>query len=130
MTITDAELVSLTHSYGGESEVGWWDRIRGFSLGWVAARLANGEAAGFVNVAWDGCDHTFLIDTKVRSDLQHRGIGTELVRIATDARAAGRLRMAPCRLPRGAGTVLTSARAASNRRAAALVHLPDLRSTP
>jgi ribosomal protein S18 acetylase RimI-like enzyme len=88
--ITDAELVALVDSYGGQSSVGWWDRIRPYSLGWVAARLANGEAAGFVNVAWDGCDHAFLIDTKVRSDLQRHGIGTELVRIAADhAKQAG-----------------------------------------
>ena len=88
--ITDAELVALVESYGGNSEVGWWDRIRPYSLGWVAARLPNGEAAGFVNVAWDGGDHAFLIDTKVRSDLQHHGIGTELVRVATEhAKEAG-----------------------------------------
>ena len=88
--ISDAELVALTDSYGGQSAVGWWDRIRPYSLGWVTARLANGEAAGFVNVAWDGCDHAFLIDTKVRADLQRRAIGTELVRIATDhAKQAG-----------------------------------------
>jgi ribosomal protein S18 acetylase RimI-like enzyme len=88
--ITDAELVALTDSYGGNSEVGWWDRIRPHSLGWVSARFGTGEVAGFVNVAWDGGDHAFLIDTKVRSDLQRRGIGTELVRIATEhAKQAG-----------------------------------------
>lgn len=88
--ISDAELVALTDSYGGMSSVGWWDRIRPYSLGWVAARLSTGEAAGFVNVAWDGCDHAFLIDTKVRADLQRHGIGTELVRIATEhAKDAG-----------------------------------------
>ena len=88
--ISDAELVALTDSYGGASAAGWWDQIRPLSLGWVAARLPNGEAAGFVNVAWDGCDHAFLIDTKVRSDLQHNGIGTELVRLATvEAKRAG-----------------------------------------
>ena len=88
--ISDAELVALTDSYGGNSAVGWWDRIRPHSLGWVAARLPNGAAVGFVNVAWDGCDHAFLIDTKVRSDLQGQGIGTELVRIATEhAQQAG-----------------------------------------
>lgn len=38
---------------------------------------------GFVNVAWDGGNHAFLIDTKVRPDHQRRGIATELVRIAT-----------------------------------------------
>ena len=88
--ITDAELVALTKSYGGIPEIGWWDRIRSYSFGWVTARLGNGAAAGFVNVAWDGGDHAFLVDTKVRSDLQRHGIGTELVRIAVEqAKRAG-----------------------------------------
>ena len=43
-----------------------------------------------MNVAWDGGDHAFLIDTKVRADLWRRGIGTDLVRIATHhAKQAG-----------------------------------------
>jgi ribosomal protein S18 acetylase RimI-like enzyme len=43
-----------------------------------------------VNVAWDGGDHAFLIDTKIRRDHQRRGIGTELVRIAVrHAKQAG-----------------------------------------
>jgi GNAT superfamily N-acetyltransferase len=82
--ISDAELVALTESHGGRPEPGWWDRVRPRSLGWVTARTVDGRAAGFVNVAWDGGNHAFLIDTKVRADLQHRGIGTQLVRIATD----------------------------------------------
>jgi ribosomal protein S18 acetylase RimI-like enzyme len=37
-----------------------------------------------------GSDHAFLIDTKVRGDVQRRGIGTELVRHATEhAKEAG-----------------------------------------
>ena len=45
---------------------------------------------GFVNVAWDGGDHAFLIDTKVSADHQRRGIGTELVRLAArHAKEAG-----------------------------------------
>lgn len=80
--ISDAELVALTESHGGRSANGWWDRIRPHSLGWVTARDPEGRAAGFVNVAWDGSDHAFLIDTKVRPDLQRRGIGAELVRVA------------------------------------------------
>ena len=88
--ISDAELVALTESHGGRSERGWWDRVRPHSLGWVTARTVDGRAAGFVNVAWDGGDHAFLIDTKVRADLQRGGVGTQLVRIATDlARQAG-----------------------------------------
>ncbi len=87
---TDAELVALTLSYGGNAEAGWWDQIRPHSLGWVTARTGDGSLAGLVNVAWDGGDHAFLIDTKVRLDLQRRGIGTELVRIAAQhAKRAG-----------------------------------------
>ena len=80
--ISDDEVNALTDSYGGRSCSGWWDQIRPFSLGWVTARLPNGEAVGFVNVAWDGSDHAFLLDTKTRRDLHRQGIGTELVRIA------------------------------------------------
>jgi ribosomal protein S18 acetylase RimI-like enzyme len=56
----------------------------------VTARSGDGTLIGFVNVAWDGGDHAFLIDTKVRPDHQRRGIGTELVRTAArHAKEAG-----------------------------------------
>jgi ribosomal protein S18 acetylase RimI-like enzyme len=87
---TDDELVSLTQSYGGSAQVGWWGRIQPYSLGWVTARAEDRTLVGFVNVAWDGGDHAFLIDTKVHSDHQRRGIGTELVQIAArHAKEAG-----------------------------------------
>ena len=87
---TDDELVRLTQSHGGAAQAGWWDRIRPHSLGWVTARNTDGVLVGFVNVAWDGGDHAFLIDTKVRPDQQRRGIGTELVRLAArHAKEAG-----------------------------------------
>ena len=87
--ITDEEMVELVDSHGGRSEVGWWDQVWPHSLGWVTAR-ADGLLVGFVNVAWDGADHAFLIDTKTRGDWRHRGVGTELVRRATrHAMAAG-----------------------------------------
>jgi ribosomal protein S18 acetylase RimI-like enzyme len=88
--VTDSELVTLTKSHGGTPQVGWWDQIRPHSLGWVVARTTDSALIGFVNVAWDGSDHAFLIDTKVRPDHHRRGIGTELVRIAAHrAREAG-----------------------------------------
>lgn len=88
--VTDDEMVDLVQSYGGRAEPGWWDRIRPHSLGWVSARDANGVLVGFVNVAWDGGDHAFLVDTKTRGSSQHRGIGTEVVRLATrHAKEAG-----------------------------------------
>lgn len=89
-TVTDAELVDLTESHGGRSEPGWWDRVRRHSLGWVTARTGDSLLVGFVNVAWDGADHAFLLDTKTRPSHQRRGLGTAVVRRAVEeARAAG-----------------------------------------
>ena len=86
--ISDADVNGLTRSYGGQAEYGWWDRIRPHSLGWATAHLADGTPVGFANVAWDGGDHAFLLDPKVRLDHQRRGIATELVRLAAE-HAAG-----------------------------------------
>ena len=52
------------------------------SLGYVCA-YDGSELVGFVNVAWDGDLHAFLLDPTVRRDRQRRGIGRELVRRAT-----------------------------------------------
>jgi len=58
-------------------------------LGWVCARRY-GELAGFVNVAWDGGVHAFVLDTVVAASARRAGIGTELVaRAARGAGAAG-----------------------------------------
>ena len=89
-SLTDAELVDLVRAHGGRAIMGWWDQIRAYSLGWVTARAADGAVIGFVNVAWDGGDHAFLLDTKTHSAFQHEGIGTRLVEIAArHAKAAG-----------------------------------------
>lgn len=88
--MSDDEIVNLTVSHGGEAESGWWDRIQPHSLGWVTARAENDLLIGFVNVAWDGGDHAFLLDTKTRPTHQRRGLGTAVVRRAADeARSAG-----------------------------------------
>ncbi|TKJ33374.1 GCN5 family acetyltransferase [Blastococcus sp. CCUG 61487] len=82
-------MVELVRAHGGSPVPGWWDRIRPHSLGWVTARVA-GTLVGFVNVAWDGGDHAFLLDTKTRTDHQREGIGTLVVAAAAEqARAAG-----------------------------------------
>ena len=88
--VSDAELVDLTQSHGGEAEAGWWDRVRTHSLGWVTARTAAAELVGFVNVAWDGGAHAFLIDTKTRPTHQRQGLGVAVVnRAIAEAQAAG-----------------------------------------
>jgi GNAT superfamily N-acetyltransferase len=39
---------------------------------------------GFVNVAWDGGAHAFILDTSVHPSHRHQGIGTGLVRAAAE----------------------------------------------
>ena len=86
----DAEMVDLVRSYDGTAVPGWWDQVRPHSLGWVTARDPEGTLVGFINVAWDGGDHAFLLDTKTRGSVQRHGIGTRVVEVAVDeARAAG-----------------------------------------
>ena len=48
------------------------------SLGWICA-YDNAFLVGFVNLAWDGGIHAFLLDTTVHSDYQRLGIGAQLV---------------------------------------------------
>jgi GNAT superfamily N-acetyltransferase len=67
----------------------WLAQVSRHSLGWVCAR-AEGDLVGFVNVAWNGGAHAFLLDTVVRPARQHDGLGTQLVAVAAEqAREAG-----------------------------------------
>ncbi|MDQ3893151.1 MAG: GNAT family N-acetyltransferase [Actinomycetota bacterium] len=67
----------------------WKGQVQRHSLGWVCARDGD-ELVGFVNVPWDGGAHAFIVDTIVAAKAGRRGIGTQLLAIATaEARAAG-----------------------------------------
>lgn len=67
----------------------WRAQVERHSLGWVTAR-DGADLVGFVNVAWDGQVHAFVVDTMVASSTRRRGIGKELVAIAVaEARGAG-----------------------------------------
>jgi GNAT superfamily N-acetyltransferase len=46
--------------------------------------FAGDRLVGFVNVATDGGIHAFVLDTCTHPDFRHRGIATQLVRLATD----------------------------------------------
>ena len=66
-----------------------WDTVLSHSLGWVTAHLGE-QLLGFVNVAWDGGSHAFLLDTVVHPDVRRQGIGKRLVeRAVAMAREAG-----------------------------------------
>ena len=51
------------------------------SLAYVCAYHAE-RLIGFVNLAWDGGIHAFLLDTTVHPEFRRRGIGRRLVREA------------------------------------------------
>ncbi len=88
---TDPDLNAL-HAEGfvhPAQDVGWKGRVERHSLGWVCA-YAGRRLVGFVNVAWDGGVHAFVVDTLVAADARRQGIGTGLIEVATrEARAAG-----------------------------------------
>jgi ribosomal protein S18 acetylase RimI-like enzyme len=56
------------------------------SLTYIGA-FAGTRLVGFVNVAWDGGVHGFILDTTVHPEYQRRGIGTELIRQAANIAA-------------------------------------------
>jgi GNAT superfamily N-acetyltransferase len=90
-SFTNAE-VNVLHAEGfGHQPLtdDWCGQVETHSLGWVCAR--NGaRLAGFVNVAWDGACHAFILDTLVARRMQRRGVGTSLVALAASrAREAG-----------------------------------------
>jgi GNAT superfamily N-acetyltransferase len=61
----------------------WWSQVNRFSLGWVCTRHL-GKLVGFVNIAWDGGVHAFVLDTMVSSAFQRQGIAKALIGEAVD----------------------------------------------
>lgn len=58
--------------------VDWWSQVNRFSLGWVCVRHID-KLIGFVNVAWDGGAHAFILDTMVQPAFQRQGIARALI---------------------------------------------------
>ena len=56
----------------------WWSQVNAYSLGWVCMRVS-GSLVGFVNVAWDGGSHAFLLDTMMTGSLRRKGLASRLV---------------------------------------------------
>jgi GNAT superfamily N-acetyltransferase len=67
----------------------WKTQVEDHSLGWVCARDGD-DLIGFVNVAWDGAGHAFVLDTLVAERARRQGVGRQLVAVAVEnARVAG-----------------------------------------
>lgn len=75
------ELQALfSRAWGGSGKPNY-DRVLDRAFTWIAAH--DGDClVGFVNVAWDGGVHFFLLDTTVDPGYQRRGVGSQLVRAA------------------------------------------------
>jgi GNAT superfamily N-acetyltransferase len=84
--LDDLALSQLHAAAFGETPVlrPWSARLERHSLAWVTA-TEGARLVGFVNVAWDGGGHAFLLDTVVEPALQGAGIGRALVAAATRA---------------------------------------------
>jgi ribosomal protein S18 acetylase RimI-like enzyme len=59
-------------------------RIHARSLCYICAYHGD-ELIGYVNVAWDGDIHGFILNTTVHADAQRQGIGRALVQRAAEA---------------------------------------------
>jgi hypothetical protein len=85
------EALNRLHSEGFRHRVfhdDWWAQVNHHSLGWVCAKDAD-DVVGFVNVAWDGAMHAFILDTVVADACRYRGVATQMLAICVaEARKA------------------------------------------
>lgn len=81
--LDDAELNVLFAASWPDHRATGFEPILRRSLGWIAARRDE-RLVGFVNVAWDGGGHAFVLDTTVHPSERRQGLGQRLVREATE----------------------------------------------
>ncbi len=74
----ESALRTLWLSAWGELGPASFEEILAKSLGHVGA-FHQDWLVGFVNIAWDGGAHAFILDTCVQADQRRQGIGTGLV---------------------------------------------------
>ena len=80
------ELVNQLHAESFRHrlfEDDWWAQVSRHSLGWVCAREGDG-LVGFVNVAWDGALHAFVLDTMVSGRCRRQGIATGMLALCVE----------------------------------------------
>lgn len=81
--VSDEELNRLFRSAWKDHADREFARVLEQSLGYVCA-YKDDRLVGFVNVAWDGGVHGFLLDTTVEPRYQRRGVGRKLVKKAIE----------------------------------------------
>ena len=86
--LSDAELNDLFNASWTAHTMRTFEPILQRSLTYFGA-YQDAQLVGFVNVAWDGGDHAFLLDPTVLPTCRHRGVGLALVEAAIQASATG-----------------------------------------
>src|SRR5215207_6040332 len=88
-TVTNADMNTLFAAAWADHQESDFTPVLSRSLVYICAYSGH-ELVGFVNVAWDGGVHAFLLDTTVHPAYQRRGIGVRLVQeAAATAQARG-----------------------------------------
>lgn len=77
-TVTDEELNALFAAAWADHGFHSFEPLLSRSLAYICA-YADSRLVGFVNVAWDGGGHGFILDTTVHPDFQRQGIGSGLL---------------------------------------------------
>ena len=77
-TVGNNQLNTLFAAAWGNYTPSDFQQVLRHSLLYVCA-FHQAQLIGFVNVAWDGGMHAFLLDTTVHPDYQRQGIGRALV---------------------------------------------------
>ena len=80
-TLTDAQLNALFAAAWPDHVPRAFGPVLARSLAYCGAHLGP-ELVGFVNVAWDGGAHAFVLDPTVHPAQRRRGVGGALVRRA------------------------------------------------
>ena len=81
--VTNDELNALFASAWTDHKAGDFRSILDHSLAFVCAYAGEEEQLiGFVNLAWDGGIHAFVLDTTVHPDFRRQGVGQQLVEFA------------------------------------------------
>jgi GNAT superfamily N-acetyltransferase len=88
-SVSDSDLNALfAASWPNHAATGFQAALK-LSMAYVCA-YDSAQLVGFVNAAWDGKSHAFVLDTTVRPSHRHRGIGRRLVRcVIEEARRRG-----------------------------------------
>lgn len=87
--LTNDELNALMSAAWQDQEWRDFQPVLNQSLAYVCS-YHDDRLIGFVNLAWDGGEHAFILDTLVHPEYRRRGIGRELVvRAVGEAEARG-----------------------------------------